>query len=289
MTDMSVLINRTMSAFPLSIGTSLAFESLFTGPLEPYDPDREIPQKVNIEDYKIFLINVDTLIRNIKGSVDTSIKESLRPKAIYDTLIEEINIIKDILLNEGNNYVTPYFYHRSYDFVKYSFHRAKNVRFYTTNTKKQEISNNQDKGVINLLKKNNTDIVNFVIMDLHKKVRENALIFTHVPYDLLSYTSFNKLDLLESHTGKLKDRSLYYTKFYDAKKFDLETIPFQRKMLATFGDHVMFRPFPIIIRQGLIELSKNMGWTAVTSESKVTNDIKRYYSDLGYKVEYDNM
>ncbi len=287
--NITVLANRTMSAFPLSIGTSLAFESLFNGPNPPYDPEREIPQKVDINDYKLFLINVDTLIRNIMGSVDTEIKESLSPKAIYNTLLDEINLIIDILNNEGQGFIKPYFYHRSYDFVKYSFHRSKVVRFYQLNTKKQEHNANQIKGVINLLKKDKNEQVNFVMSDLYIKVNENALILTHIPYDLLSYKNFKKLDLIESHTGILKTRKLYYTKFYDAKKLELENIPFQRKLLATFGDHVMFRPFPIKIRYDLIQLSKQYGWTAVTNEHKVTEDINRHLADLGYKFEYNNM
>ncbi len=158
---LSVLAERTVSAFPLSIGTSLAFESLFDGRQAPYDNERELPSRINIDDYKIFLINVGTLIRNII-----------------------------------------------------------------------------------------------------------------------------KLDLLESHTGVLKTRKEFNTKYYDYKKLELENMPFQRKLLAIFGDHVLFKPYPLKIRQVFIDVARKSKWTPITSEYKVDNDINMYVADLGIKQEF---
>jgi hypothetical protein len=51
------LSTRTISAFPLSISTSLALESIFTPKLPPYDPNRIIPEHINLIDYQEIWIN----------------------------------------------------------------------------------------------------------------------------------------------------------------------------------------------------------------------------------------
>lgn len=70
---------RTVSAFPLSVGTSLALESVFNGVQEPIDPNRVIPQKVEINNYDAFWINVGTLFRNLYNALNKDSIKFLRP------------------------------------------------------------------------------------------------------------------------------------------------------------------------------------------------------------------
>jgi hypothetical protein len=281
-----------MSAFPLSIGTSLAFETLFDGVQTPYDPERKIPEKGNIQNYGVFLINVDTLVRNIIGALPSDNSELVIPKVLVMALEEEImyiiNIVKE---NNPLGTVNLYFYSRNYSLIKKSFIRSSIVRFYEPHTQKQLLNSSQMYGTVSLLKKNrNFDFVKYDLgIELFPKVAQTALIFTHIPYDLLVGSSFKSIHLLESHTGIIKSRKDFWTKYYDAKKLDLSNIPFQRKLLAIFGDHVMFKPTPIIVRKDVMDLAKKCNWTSVTSESKVNLDFNTRLADLGIRVEYNKM
>ena len=114
---------------------------------------------------------------------------------------------------------------------------------------------------------------------------EKSLILTHIPYDLLNYTHFNQLDLIESHTGKLKPRNLWYSKYYKFGNEDLNTLPFLRKLLLIFGDSVMIQPMDIRFRRLILDISRNRRWTPLTTESKVMQDLdfdvkERYLYDL---------
>lgn len=292
MDAISILSARTMSAFPLSIGTSLAFESVFDGVQPPYDPTRKIPEKINIMNYNVFLINVSTLVRNIIGAIPTQEAESLTPRALLMALEDEIRYIIDIVkIHDTLGNVNIYFYSRNYTIIKQTFSRSRIVRFYEAHTAKQINLQNQIEGTVKLLRKNpEFEFVHYDLgVNLYPKSTLSALLFTHVPYDLLVNESFRILNLLESHTGLLKSRKDFWTKYYDAKKLDLSNIPFQRKLLAIFGDHILFKPTPIIIRQDIIALAKKCQWTSVSSLSKINTDFNTRLADIGIRHEYNSM
>ncbi len=287
MIEISPLASRSMSAFPLSIGTSLALESLFKGRQDPYDPQREIPKIDNIDDYKLILINVNTLIRNIVGSVDYKLAEFLTEREIIIALRQEILTIIDILIHEGEDKIKPYFYSRNYSLIKKTFFKAKVVKFNEPTTAKQIIAGNQITKTLKILKEDSEfSFIHWVGLSLIDRINTSAIMISHIPYDLLSWNKFNKLDLLESHTGILKTRKDFYTKYANSKKVDLSHIPFQRRLLAILGDNTMFKPFPQAARQLIIDLSNNFNWTAVTTEEKVNHDVRLHLSDIGLKQEY---
>ena len=69
MNDGHSLYTRTISAFPISVGTSLALESLFAPRLETIDPERKF-ERVDVTKYSEVWINLSTLFRNIVGAVE---------------------------------------------------------------------------------------------------------------------------------------------------------------------------------------------------------------------------
>jgi hypothetical protein len=101
-----------------------------------------------------------------------------------------------------------------------------------------------------------------------------ALFLTHVPYDLTNYSNFEKLDLIESHTGVLKSRYEWYTKFYKLGDADLRIIPFYKKMLLVFGDRVVIQPSDIKLRRLILEVAQNRRWTQLTTVDKVMHDLE---------------
>ena len=127
--------------------------------------------------------------------------------------------------------------------------------------------------VIELLFKDTDE--NFHYKDLIKpNGRSNALIITHIPYDLLSYVNFNRLDLLESHTGKLKPKHLWNTKYYPVGDRSMDILPFTRKLLMVFGDKVLIHPSEYKLRSLVLDIAENRKWNPATTEAKQIQDFE---------------
>jgi hypothetical protein len=258
----NALTNRAVSAFPLSIGTALAFESLFDGSQPPYDPERTVPERISINNYTQVWINVATLYRNILGAVDSSMASDLVIDDILAVLMEEIDTITDLVKTATYDKVPVLFYRSKYEGLK-SAHPHANLR--VDNTPKQVDYSTMQSLVLNHLYR-----VHAGDLGLHEYKRKltpsgfpKALMITHVPYDLLSYKEFGELDLLESHTGVLKKRVAWHTKLQNGK--DLTRIPFNACMMQVFGDLQTFHPMPIAARRLIMDLSNQYEWHALST------------------------
>lgn len=229
---------RSMSGFPVSIGTSLALETLFTPVQAVYDSTRKVPERINLDDYNNYIFNISTLLRNLINSVSSNDILTISKKDILDTLLDEITYLTEFFHSEG---LTINFYTNNYAFVKQTYEKSGNLRKATTD--KQMAFDNIVKYCLDFISKQ--DEVYQFSNAIHYNREDQALIFTHVPWDLLSYSKFVKLDLLESHTGLIKSRRLWNTKYYPIPQHDMSFLPFMEKLLVTFGDHVMFKPAPI--------------------------------------------
>ena len=277
MTTQNPLNNRTTSGFPLSIATSHVFESIFSPQLPVHDPDRKIPTKVDITNYNFIYINISTLFRNIIGSLQKNDFVLTTPLAVADVLNSEIKIIESLLSHEGIGKCTPMFYianYKEWSVIK-KLEKNPNVKFRIDNTEYQKSYLFKLNQTFELLLKNTTS--NNVI-ELNSPITPNkypkGIILTHIPYDLLSYKYFSNLDLIESHTGKLKHRGEWYTKFYQLKDISLINIPFIEMMLLIFGDNIMFKPMDLKIRKAILEISNIRKWTAFTTIDKVKLDLE---------------
>ena len=270
------LSNRTMSAYPLSVGTSLAFESIFETTDPSIDPTRIIPQKVNIAAYSEFWINLSTLFRNMIGSLGKEQAARVNSNELKDALINEIDVIQSLIRNEGGSAVKPIFYVCGYE--KLQRKQSKYVVLRQDTTMNQKINRQLHDQAIKLLLKELGQSDNLRVYDselgtLTKQVvgavqfKSAALILTHVAYDLVSHKHFSKLDLIESHTGVLKPRAQWHTKYLDGK--NLPMIPFLEGLLPVFGDSETFRPLDIKARQDIINLAKEYKWSALTTKEKV--------------------
>lgn len=276
---------RTMSAFPLSVGTSLALESVFQTSAPSIDPERKIPQQINLSDYSEMWINLSTLFRNLMGSLSKDQSNAVNSHQIKNALIDEIDTILSLVKNEGMNQVKPIFYVCEYK--KLYSNPNKFVSMKQNNTDNQKIYQAlQDQAVELVLKDlKQTDTLRVYDTEINKEGqgnKKNALIITHAAYDLVSHSNFTKLDLLESHSGVLKHRSMFYTKYADGK--DLAMIPFMKGFFPVFGDSTHFRAMDIRLRRELIELAKTNNWTQLTTIAKVKSNIdymkNRLYVDI---------
>lgn len=263
----SALSERTMSAFMLSIGTSLSFESLFPGTQAPYDPERQIPNKIELGEYDELWVNLFTLFRNIVGAVPSMKVAQLTPDDVGYVLTEEVELIRELVkIGTGSN-VKVIFYTSSYQDLKKHFKHA-NVRM--DNTERQRQMTDLLTGSINAFYKLRTDKVGMEYFKLYLQPREpnkKVLLLSNYAFDLLSHKRFTKMDLLESHTGVLKERAKWHTKYADGK--NLFRMPFNEMLLQVFGDSQTFHPMDKNLRKDVIELAESSQWNPLTTEERV--------------------
>jgi hypothetical protein len=262
----SALSNRAMSAFPCSIGTSLTLESLFNGTLPPYDPERVIPQRVDINNYKSFYINLMTLYRNLMGSLQKNDSGVVLPGDLAEVLEFEVELIKNLVNEATHGKTKAIFYASNYKALDKKYPHA---FIKQDNTEKQKYYTSVMETTIGQFFKKSVKSDEIVLFDLHLKVPQKVkgLILTHYAFDLLSQKQFTHLDLIESHTGVLKGPSLFYTKFTQGK--ELMRIPFQEWSLQVFGDSQTFNSFPIKVRKIITDLADEYAWTWNTTPDRI--------------------
>lgn len=259
MIEDTAISSRAIGQFPLSIATSLAFESLFG--IYP-----EVPPVVPapLLKYEELWINLSTLYRNFMGALHKDAVIQVHPIDIAEALMVEVDQIRRIIEdgNRGNTKVVIYFSHyKDLDKVyKHALIRSDNT------DRQKDYTITHDKTIEYMLKSHPEAFVVFdrkIITQQQKK----AVILTHYAYDLFSRYQFKDLTLLESHTGRFKKKDLWYTKYHNGK--DLPFIPFREDMIQIFGDSEHFRPMDIRLKRDVIALAQSHGWSAVTTTDKI--------------------
>lgn len=268
------IANRMVSGFPLSIGTALAMESLFTPIQRPYDPERKIPQKVDLGQYSQCLINLKTLYRNLAGSMEKMVFSTADPGDILATLIEEIGIINDLFMQEGKGCV-PVFYYSTHDDLKSRVKRNSyvSVRLREAKTESQLYYERQYEHCLKAINERTDTLVHYKDHVTGDKYPD-AVILTHEPWDLIGFRDFRTLDLLESNTGVLKQRDQWWTKLHPFGSQKLDHIPFHKKTLLVFGDKSTIHPGHLSMRQAVYDVSTRRNWTSVTTLEKVNLDLQ---------------
>ena len=259
---------RTISAFPLSVGTSLALESLFSGSLAPIDPERQIVH-VNPNRYQEIWINLSTLFRNVVQACSKEAVQRTSVQEYVDTLLLEIQVINTVFAEQSS--CIPMFYHMTYPRVE---SKAKSKKIILRDPKtdlQRKYHYNHDTTIDRLYKL--TDSIRLFKDTIIPPHRTDALILTHLPYDLLSRPKFNSLALLESHTGLVKDRTLWASKLYPLPETDMSHLPFNELSLFIFGDKVQISPSVIKLRRLVYECSLKRHWNPLTTPEKMKLDL----------------
>lgn len=270
--NLDILSGRTTSAFAVSVGTSLALESIFYSDSPSIDPERAIPQKVDITDYQEFWINVLTLFRNAHGSLTKEGSAKVLPREMIQIMEDEVEVISSIVSQQSNNRVKVVFYACSYQDFESKYPHAR-VRKLTTDNQKSYYA--LQLATMNGFLKDHQNDPNFKIFKdkIKTDTKPKALLLSHIPYDLLSEKQFRELHLIESHTGLLRKPSSWYTKYYDGK--NLPPMPFNEGLLQVFGDRETFSVMDLKLKRELIELAKECRWTPATTRDKLKYDITK--------------
>lgn len=260
------LNNRTTSSFDLSIGTSFALESLLSGPNPTYDPDRIKPPKIVLTSYNELWINLMTLFRNIVGAMDKEGFKVVMTEDIADVLEYEVELIKSVIKESFAGRVKVVFYTSSYEGLREKYPFAK-IRGDSTDTQKIYTAILTNTLNVFFSRYGKTENIKHFNLKLEPQNRIKVLIITHFAYDLLSYKNFDHLDLLESHTGVLKARVSWNTKYADGK--NLVRIPWSEKFLQVFGDSNTFYPLEKKIRQAVIDIAEKNNWNSLTTKDRI--------------------
>lgn len=258
-----ILEMREKGQFPLSIGTSLAFEGAFAIML-----DNPNPPKPPIDSYKEVWVNLRTLFRNLYTCMKREQSEMLLPDALGEAMREEMSIIQGILAERTGGRVTAIFYANNYHSLTGLF---QNAIFKEAKTEKQKHYSLMENKAIDYLLKHYQKSGQFTILDLDTTLVGNerdALILTHYPLDLISNKKFGDIGLLESNTGAVKRPHQWYTKLKNGN--ELGRIPFNKMTIQLFGDSGdLFAPYPSDYRRAVIDCAENNKWTQTTTKDRI--------------------
>lgn len=262
---MQANFEREKGQYPLSIGTSLAVESYL-------NVSELVKHRVNpYTKHPVMYANVKTLFRNLYGSIHRDLLPKLSDKLLAQALLDDMTHMHNILRDEGNG--------ASIVFYIPDYRRLDKINSETLlrldNTSLQRAYTNRMRNVLDLVvglfRPEHTnlrpDLLKFYDTTITDHVPANVVMLTHYPYDLLAHRKFNHLVLLESHTGNIKGKEYWYTKYYHGK--DLPEMPFRLDLLTLLGDNIQFRNKVRDFRTEIIRCAKDYHWTTITTTGRI--------------------
>lgn len=251
------VVDRVFGAHQISIGTSLAVEAVTaTGEFEG-------KSKPDIQKYNKLLLNVRTLVRNAHGAFE-DLKDAVRHETLLEAIKLDIEAIKEVVsATSPNTLCVPYFC--TYESKRKTFPLAV---FKTPQSIKQVAYSGVEEELYKTIEES---IEGLVVFDTELSGSDDTLIVTHMPQDLLSVKKFPKLSLLESHTGKIKNRTEWYTKLNGKDP----NVPFNRVFLQLFGDGVMFTPQDLKVRRVVRKIAAEHNWNQTTTKDKINYSFQR--------------
>lgn len=261
--------NREKGTAPLSIGTSLALESLCG--FGEFEND-----KPHIDKIDELRVNLRTLFRNFLGSIDKYVRETGRVSDFIDYFAEDLLILSTTIEQRSKGRVKVSFFLPKYTSAGFNKRFPKGI-LKVPKTAKQVLEHNLEEDVLKLFmsKPEYKERYSVDSVDFDDKYRgDKTCILTNYPADLLNASHYSKLWLLESHSGGIKSNEQWYTKLTGGK--NLHSIPFNKLTLQVFGDNnTLFSARERKLKTALIELSEQKGWSSVTTIEKVKFDIWR--------------
>lgn len=261
--------NREKGQIPITIGTSLALEAgMGTYPDRP-----EIPPPFTRA--KQLWINLRTIVRNLYACLPTDLKDQVLPDDMWPAALEELSIIASAIGKATHGGTKVVYYVSDYTRLNQRFPGA---TIKEPTTPKQIVQHRLEETTLQLMLANNQEHeVQFYEFDIQGQWPA-SFILTHLPVDLLARYRFERLELMESHTGRIKGPGAWSTKLTNGK--ELEQIPFNKFTLQLFGDNSnMFAPQSITLRRLVVELATRWNWTNVTTMDKIRETVKKVAND----------
>lgn len=255
------MFDRDLGKYPLSIGTSLTLETI-----SGQNPDKPVKGELPIRLYETMLVSMRMVMRNIYQSItDRKVAEDLPDIDFYDAIMMEMRYIREVVAM-FNPRMKVIFYAPTY--------RNLHKRFPQARIKVQRTSSTQKYAdlEVNALKRfyseKTTDIFRCDFLE-KIEISLRTLVWTNSPLDLIT---LNKplVSLLESHTGAIKDRSKWNSKYTGSK--DFSNIPFNKPLLLIMGDGGYLLSPILRYKNRILKLAEANNWNFTTELSKIMRD-----------------
>jgi len=249
------MIERTKGTIPISVGTALAFEVLPNAPMYRFSA---------------LLINLRTIVRNARQAYD---QETPNANELFQACKEDLVGLAEFIVSlKLKTDLELKIYYPSYQSLPRLFPLAKLKNVEKDGTDKQKSIALLEKTVIDRLLKefgNAITQVNSIIPNFPGQ----ALIITHHAVDLVTTDSYTRLNLLESHTGSIKNYTLFYTKLTGSDK--LTNIPLSKLTIQIFGDNsTNFYAHSIAVKNEIKQLAEVAHWSTASTPNLVARSIR---------------
>lgn len=264
----SLLDERITGSSGISIGTHLALETIFSDKIDIYDKDREF-EKVNINNFKYHVFNLYTIVRNLLNSCLHKQKdEILMDKKFISVLSMEIELINSLY---DNTKCDPILFYPDYSIIYKRYNVGKETAITQTYKEHVTIRNTLHKHEKLISSVNNGKGYRLINLK-NLKPNDKILITTNIACDL--FNKFN-LELLESHTGKIKKKYEFNTKYHTLGAQDLTFLPFVEELMYILGDKCIITPLNVKMRRLLFDIASNNKWTVRTTSEKVRYELRK--------------
>lgn len=265
---MSSVSDRVMGNLGVSISTNMAIDGLYN---RIPDKPKERPMPATLGNAIYF--NVRTLFRNAWGSMNSMDAGEISVNSYADMLEQEMNVIS-AALSEEEHPLEAFFYAPSYEhlYKEYPNGTLKDIK--TDKMVQKVVMENR---VLLKLKETTTLLTPIIFNDVEIKteVPYKAFFVTHYPVDLLHTAGFDKVYLLESHTGIVKGPDKWWTKLGSKGLEGGDRIPFNKGTIQFFGDSGgMFKSQPIGAKKRVAEVAVKYKWNQQTTRSRVLDTLK---------------
>jgi len=238
----ATIAGRELGALPLSVGTSLAIEALQSQPSLKYG---------------CLYINLQTIFRNLYQSLPKLVTETIPLPVWLRALTSELLMIQRVC-TELRSTLKLVYYLPTYERLDREF---KGAILRGANTDNQKAYAKLQSEVFEGLKPYMPMLQSHrvwvdVVDCIPPKVEPQSLILTSFLVDLVTVAWDARL--LESHTGAIKDRSMWHTKF--SGKADVSMMPLNKLTLSVLGDSTLLAPHPLAVRKALYALAEEKKW-----------------------------
>lgn len=260
--EIAVLSERALGQFPVSIGTSLAFE----GAAGIYPEREESPPPISKVRYQQIWFNLLTVFRNLFEACERERRLIIRGPAMMMAIVEEMALIEAAVNKISEGKISSVFYIADYSKLSREYPRA---LLRNPVTSKQLAMLKLEKETFKLIEDYNFEQTVHRLRGLHIEGNHpESLIVTHCLTDLFERYRFKRLDLLESHTGIIKPHTEWNTKLTSGKEYP--NLPFCKLTLQVMGDKGHhFNSMPIKIRQTMLDIAERDNWTVLTTREKI--------------------
>lgn len=270
-----VLLSRTMGHFALSIATSLALEVTLGTGTAPEEKPTTVNELIKFDEV---WFNLRTLARNIYNAVPASDKDAITEHDIATALDQEMTALMELSQSMCGSKPFVFYVSHNHDIAKKMKHALLRQPTTIKQIHQAECINDGIKIFLKTIRKREKELksnpahqdyespVHEHDFSVKPKERKKVAVLTNHTLDLLFHEKFKQLTLLESHTGTLKNRDRWYTKFFNGRELDF--IPFNAATLQFFGDTEVFKPYKAEVRAELLEIGKARNWNPMTTDER---------------------